>query len=70
MFNRYKLDVSYHGNRIFKGEFMSINKAIKTAFFFDNECHFYMYDYLSEKAIPDTFVKNMIEEFKYGEIYI
>ena len=70
MFNRYELKVSYKGKNLFTGSFMSLNKAIKCACFFDEDCVFYMYDLLNEKSYTTSLIWNLIKEFKNGEIYI
>ena len=70
MFNRYNLDVSYKGNKIFSGSFRTINKAIKVATFFNEDCFFNMYDWLNEKTYSDVIICNLIKEFKDGEIFI
>lgn len=70
MFARYVLKVSLQGNKVFDGSFVSINKAVKTACCFSDECSFYMYDTLKEKQFPSPMVSAMCKEFKYAEILL
>ena len=70
MFARFELSVSFKGNRIFKGDFMSINKLIKAACCFSDDCVFYAYDHLTDKSYTNSLIFNIMEEFKHGEIYL
>ena len=70
MFPRYELDVHYKANSIFKGTFCSINRVVKTAACFDDDCVFFLYDSLCDSTLTHANVCKLIKEFKYGEIYL
>ena len=70
MFPRYELDVHYKGSLIFKGTFCSINRVIKTAACFEENCVYFLYDSLFDSTFTHATVTKLIKEFKYGEIYL
>lgn len=68
MFGRYELKVSYKGSWIFQGAFTSINRAIKTASCFDDECRFFLFDSLADSSFNDVAISLMIKEFRNVEV--
>ena len=68
MFARYELKVSFKGNVVFTGNFMSINKLIKSACCFSDECILYAYDFLTDKSYTNSLLCTLMEEFKHGEV--